>query len=81
MVYGLQAAEDAGLEAGSDEYKQAVIDAIKTMDGVKGITGTYSFDSDNNPKAVILYDGTVQNSSVAYRSQTYTYNKQVLEHI
>ena len=49
MAYGLKAAEDAGLEAGTDEYKQAVIDAIKTMDGVKGITGTYSFDSDNNP--------------------------------
>ena len=40
MAYGLKAAEDAGLEAGTDEYKQAVIDAIKTMDGVKGITGT-----------------------------------------
>ena len=37
------------LTAGTDEYKQAVIDAIKTMDGVKGITGSYSFDSDNNP--------------------------------
>ena len=49
MAYGLKAAEDAGLEAGTDEYKQAVIDAIKTMDGVKGITGSYSFDSDNNP--------------------------------
>ena len=49
MAYGLKAAEDASLEAGTDEYKQAVIDAIKTMDGVKGITGTYSFDSDNNP--------------------------------
>ena len=49
MAYGLKAAEDAGLTAGTDEYKQAVIDAIKTMDGVKGITGSYSFDSDNNP--------------------------------
>ena len=28
VVYGVQAAEDAGLEAGTDEYKQAVIDAI-----------------------------------------------------
>ena len=41
--------EKNGLTAGTDEYKQAVIDAIKTMDGVKGITGSYSFDSDNNP--------------------------------
>ena len=59
IAYGLKAAEDAGLEAGTDEYKQAVIDAIKTMDGVKGITGTYSFDSDNNPiKSVAIIELT-----------------------
>ena len=59
MAYGLKAAEDAVLEAGTDEYKQAVIDAIKTMDGVKGITGTYSFDSDNNPiKSVAIIELT-----------------------
>ena len=59
MAYGLKAAEDAGLEAGTDEYKQAVIDAIKTMDGVKGITGTYYFDSDNNPiKSVAIIELT-----------------------
>ena len=59
MAYGLKAAEDASLEAGTDEYKQAVIDAIKTMDGVKGITGTYSFDSDNNPiKSVAIIELT-----------------------
>ena len=59
MAYGLKAAEDAGLEAGTDEYKQAVIDAIKTMDGVKGIAGTYSFDSDNNPiKSVAIIELT-----------------------
>ena len=57
MAYGLKAAEDAGLTAGTDEYKQAVIDAIKTMDGVKGITGSYSFDSDNNPiKSVAIIE-------------------------
>ena len=59
MAYGLKAAEDAGLEAGTDEYKQAVIDAIKTMDGVKGITGTFSFDDDNNPiKSVAIIELT-----------------------
>ena len=59
MAYGLKAAEDAGLTAGTDEYKQAVIDAIKMMDGVKGITGTFSFDSDNNPiKSVAIIDLT-----------------------
>ena len=49
MTYGLQAAEDQGLTAGTEEYKQAVIDAIKNMDGVPGITGSFSFDDDNNP--------------------------------
>ena len=59
MAYGLKAAEDAGLTAGTDEYKQAVIDAIKAMDGVKGITGSYSFDSDNNPiKSVAIIELT-----------------------
>lgn len=37
--------------------------------------------NDNNPKAVILYDGSVQNNSVAYRSQTYSFTKQVLESV
>ena len=59
MAYGLKAAEDAGLTAGTDEYKQAVIDAIKSMDGVKGITGSYSFDEDNNPiKSVAIIELT-----------------------
>ena len=38
VVYGIQAAEDAGLAAGDDDYKQAVIDAIAsgTIDGITG---------------------------------------------
>ena len=59
MAYGLKAAEDAGLTAGTEEYKQAVIDAIKTMSGVAGITGTYSFDDNNNPiKSVAIIELT-----------------------
>ena len=59
MAYGLQAAEDQGLTAGTEEYKQAVIDAIKNMDGVAGITGSYSFDADNNPiKSVAIIELT-----------------------
>ena len=50
MCEGLKAAEEQGLAAGSDEYKQAVIDAIAAMSGVEGITGTYSFDEYNNPE-------------------------------
>lgn len=49
MCHALEAAENAGLEAGTDEYKQAVIDALDAIDGVEGITGTYSFDEYNNP--------------------------------
>ena len=49
MCRALEAAEAAGLEAGTDEYKQAVIDALNATDGVEGITGTYSFDEYNNP--------------------------------
>ena len=49
LVSALQAAEDAGLTAGTDEYKQAVIDAMAATDGLEGITGTYAFDEFNNP--------------------------------
>ena len=45
---GLQAAEDAGLEAGTDEYKQAVIDGIKNGT-FEGVTGTFTFDDHNDP--------------------------------
>ena len=57
VVYGLQAAEDAGLEAGSDEYKQAVIDAIASGN-IEGITGTFTFDEHHNPvksTAILTY--------------------------
>ena len=59
VVYGLQAAEDAGLEAGTDEYKQAVIDAIASGT-IDGITGTYTFDEHHNPvkqTAILCFDG------------------------
>ena len=49
LCEGLKAAEEQGLTAGTDEYKQAVIDAIKNMSGTEGITGSYSFDEYNNP--------------------------------
>ena len=59
VVYGIKAAEEAGLEAGSDDYKQAVIDAIAggTIDG---ITGTFTFDEHHNPvkqTAILCFDG------------------------
>ena len=57
MAYGLKAAEEKGLSAGTEEYKQAVIEAIKSMQGVEGITGTYSFDEYNNPiKSVAIIE-------------------------
>ncbi len=49
MCEALAAAEEQGLETGSDEYKQAVIDALAATNGVEGVTGTYSFDEQNNP--------------------------------
>ena len=48
LLYGIEKAEAAGLTAGTDEYKQAVIDAIKNGE-VKGVTGTFTFDEHNNP--------------------------------
>ena len=61
LCEGLKAAEEQGLTAGSDEYKQAVIDAIASMSGVEGITGSYTFDEYNNPEKSVamiqLQDG------------------------
>ena len=57
VVYGLKAAEEAGLEAGSDEYKQAVIDAIASGT-INGITGTFTFDEHHDPvksTAILTY--------------------------
>lgn len=48
MVNGLKAAEDKGLTPGTDEYRQAVQDAIKAGT-VEGVTGTFTFDEHNNP--------------------------------
>ena len=61
LCEGLKAAEEQGLTAGSDEYKQAVIDTIASMNGVEGITGSYTFDEYNNPEKSVamiqLQDG------------------------
>lgn len=48
MCEALKVAESKGLKAGSDEYKQAVIDALAAMD-VTGITGSYTFNETNDP--------------------------------
>ena len=49
MAEALKAAEAKGLKAGSAEYKQAVIDAIKGMNAFPGITGSYTFNETNDP--------------------------------
>ncbi len=51
LCNALQIAEDAGLTAGTDEYKQAVIDAIRDKSAdLECITSKgYSFDEHNNP--------------------------------
>lgn len=59
VVYGIQAAEDAGLAAGDDDYKQAVIDAI-AGGTINGITGTFTFDEHHDPvkqTAILCFDG------------------------
>jgi branched-chain amino acid transport system substrate-binding protein len=59
LCNALKVAEDGKTKTGSDEYKQAVIDAIRDKSGdVAGITsaGGYTFDEHNNPikDAVII---------------------------
>lgn len=48
LANGLAAAEEAGLEAGSDEYKQAVIDGIASGT-VEGVTGSISYEDTGDP--------------------------------
>ncbi len=48
LANGISAAEEQGLEAGSDEYLQAVIDGI--ADGsVEGVTGTIEYEGTGDP--------------------------------
>ena len=49
MAEALKTAESKGLKAGTAEYKQAVIDAIKGMNAFPGITGSYTFNETNDP--------------------------------
>lgn len=49
MTEGLKAAEAKGLKAGTAEYKQAIIDAIKNLKAFQGITGSYTFNATNDP--------------------------------
>ncbi len=60
ICYGLEAAEAQGLTAGTDEYKQAVIDAIANGT-INGITGTFTFDEHHDPvksTAILTHEGT-----------------------
>ena len=64
---GLEAAEAAGLEPGTDEYKQAVIDGIKNG-SFEGVTGSFTFDDHNDPikTAAIL---TFENGEAVFVEQ------------
>ena len=55
LLAAVEKAEAAGLTAGSDEYKQAVIDAMDATD-MDCITGHVTYDEYNNPEktAVII---------------------------
>ena len=49
MTEGLKAAEKKGLKAGTAEYKQEVIDTIKAVKNLEGITGSYVFNETHDP--------------------------------
>lgn len=49
MVNAISVAEEQGLEAGTEEYMAAVVEAMAATDGLEGVTGTYKFDEFNNP--------------------------------
>ncbi|MBR1919707.1 MAG: ABC transporter substrate-binding protein [Spirochaetales bacterium] len=49
LTEALKAADAAGLKAGTDEFKQKVIDSMKGMNGLEGITGSYTFNETNDP--------------------------------
>lgn len=53
VTEGLKAAEEKGLEPGSDDYKQAVIDGIKAAK-VEGVTGTISYNGTGDPQKSTL---------------------------
>lgn len=48
VVSAISEAEKAGLQAGSDKYKQAVIDAMHASN-IDCVTGHITFDNNNNP--------------------------------
>ncbi len=48
LCAGIEAAEAAGVEIGTEEYKQAIIDGIDVAT-IAGVTGTFTFDEYNNP--------------------------------
>lgn len=48
LANGIKAAEEAGLEAGTDEYLQAVIDGIASG-AVQGVTGSISYEGTGDP--------------------------------
>ena len=61
--------EDAGVEYGTEEYRQSIIDALSAMDAVEGITGSYTFDELNNPiksAAIIEVKGGQEVYNVMY---------------
>lgn len=48
LANGIKAAEEAGLEPGSEDYEQAIIDGI-AGGSVDGVTGTISYDGTGDP--------------------------------
>ena len=73
LCYGIEAAEAAGLEPASDEYKQAIIDAIKGGE-IVGVTGSFTFDEHNNPvktAAIQTFEAGADGAAVAVLKEQY----------
>lgn len=49
LTEGLKNAESQGLTPGTPEYQQAVIDGMKSVKDLEGITGSYTFNEYNDP--------------------------------
>ncbi len=65
LCNAIEAADSAGLTAGSDEFMEAVIAELGANNATAGITGTYTFDEYNNPiKSAAIME--VQNGVETY---------------
>ncbi len=49
LLNAIEEVEAEAVEYGTDEYKAAIIDAMKATKGLEGLTGSFEFDENNDP--------------------------------